>query len=89
MYPAQGTHEIMTRIGEMDKFLEIYFDKNSDDSEIWIKSYDDEIESLLRGLKKLCFDCGELSKYKKYQDDINWTWKKVKKKHIKEEEYEQ
>lgn len=78
MYPIDGKNEIMHRLSEIEtnleetKYSKINFQR-------WIKLIDQEISQLLNGLKTICFDCGEIRNYSKYEDEIVHYWNKIQK----------
>lgn len=50
------------------------------DMDTIVEKFEEEINTLLRGLKRICFDCGRISMYHKDTNRLSGTWTSIKKR---------
>lgn len=84
MYPEQARDEVLERIKEIEVILDDPANDQLVNKDDWVKKFDEEMDSLTRGLKMICVDNGDIGKSSKYKTLVENEWKRVRNKFTKE-----
>ena len=79
MTSVEAKHELIRTLDIVKFIIKEEIDSDSEiNYEEWFKNLDELVLSNINGLKRLCFDNGEIHLFQKMSDEILGYWKKIK-----------
>lgn len=81
MTSLEAKHELIRSLEIVESIIEKEIDNHSEiDYKEWFNKLEVIIKSHVDGLKRLCFDNGEIHLFQKMSDDILGYWSSIKNK---------
>ena len=85
MFSEEAKNEISQAIDEFETtFQNVYNTEREINYQGWIDKFDEHIQHLLSGFKKLCFDNGDIVYHKSQSIQLNDKWERIKNRLIKQ-----